>query len=241
MDDSRWSTAEPDFDSALVIDDEPRVRSVIADALRQEFDRVIEAGLGKAGIEAAERERPALVILDLGLPDIEGVAVCRAIRRRSAAPIIVVSARHSESEKVMLLDAGADDYITKPFGTSELRARVRAQIRRVRAVPVDRGARPLRVGELRVDRERRTVTGPAGAVHLTPLEWSLLTVFAAHPGRTLTHSQIFREVWGDAPGDAQAYLRVHIANLRRKLEPDPVRPRLLITEPGVGYRFEPDA
>jgi two-component system KDP operon response regulator KdpE len=241
MEDSRRSSDEPDPGIALVIDDEPRVRGVIADALRQEFGRVIEAGLGKAGIDAAERARPALVILDLGLPDIEGLAVCRAIRRRSAAPIIVVSARHSESEKVTLLDAGADDYITKPFGTSELRARIRAQIRRVRAGPAGPRGAPLRVGGLQVDQERRTVTGPAGAVHLTPLEWSLLTVFMAHPERTLTHRQIFREVWGEAPGDAQAYLRVHIANLRRKLEPDPVRPRLIITEPGVGYRFEPDA
>ncbi|HEX8430255.1 MAG TPA: response regulator transcription factor, partial [Longimicrobium sp.] len=151
-------------------------------------------------------------------------------------PIVVLSARHSESEKVALLDIGADDYVTKPFGTAELVARLRAQLRRSRAAPHP-GDRPVEIEGLSVDLARRGVKRDGGEIHLTPTEWDLLRFFVGNAGRTLTHDQIFRAVWGRSPGDPQAYLRVHIANLRRKIEVDPVRPTLVVTEPGVGYRF----
>lgn len=222
----------------LVIDDEPRIRRVVKNALRSEVDGVIEASTGRQGIDLAAAERPALIVLDLGLPDIPGASVCREIRRWSTAPIVVLSARHSDHEKVSLLDAGADDYITKPFSTGELQARIRAQLRRARMAerPSDGGA--IDVGGLCVDLGKRTLSRDRAPIHLTPTEWNLLRAFVMNAGRTLTHPQIFRAVWGHASGDAQAYLRVHIANLRRKIERDPVRPRLIITEPGVGYRFE---
>jgi two-component system, OmpR family, KDP operon response regulator KdpE len=222
----------------LIIDDEPQIRRVVRNALAILADRIIDAPNGREGIDAAAAASPSLVVLDLGLPDLPGVEVCRDIRSWSQAPIIVLSARHSDSEKVGLLDAGADDYVTKPFSTDELQARVRAQLRRARmiATPAEGGA--IQVDGLQIDLVNRTVTRSGGAIHLTPTEWSLLRAFVKHGGRTLTHQQIFREVWGRAAGDAHTYLRVHIANLRRKIEADPVRPRLILTEPGVGYRFE---
>jgi two-component system KDP operon response regulator KdpE len=175
--------------------------------------------------------------LDLGLPDVPGSKVCREIRQWSTAPIIVLSAHHSDAEKVALLDAGADDYVVKPFSTSELQARVRAQLRRSR-VAEGSGAAPLDLDGLVIDVARRTVSRAGVGIHLTPTEWDLLRAFVRNQGRTLTHQQIFREVWGRAAGDAQSYLRVHIANLRRKIERDPIRPSLIVTEPGVGYRFD---
>jgi two-component system KDP operon response regulator KdpE len=220
----------------LVIDDEAPIRRAVKNALAAEGLRVSEAGTARAGLDAAAAERPALIVLDLGLPDGSGLAVCRELRGWYRAPIIVLSARHSESEKVALLDAGADDYVTKPFSTSELQARVRAQLRRAAAV-AGNGEAVVMVGGLRIDLARREVQREGAEIHLTPIEWDLLRVFVRHAGRTLTHHQLFAEVWPHSGGDAQAYLRVHVANLRRKLEPDPVRPRLLITEPGVGYRF----
>jgi two-component system KDP operon response regulator KdpE len=224
---------------ALVIDDEPHIRRVVAHALETIVARVIEAATGQAGIDAAAAERPELIVLDLGLPDIPGLVVCREIRKWSRAPIIVLSARHSPDEKVQLLDAGADDYVTKPFSTAELQARARAQLRRIRAMGDNAESGPLRIGDLSIDTASRTLRRGGAPVHLTPTEWGLLRAFIKHRGRTLTHQQIFAEVWGGAAGDAQAYLRVHIANLRRKIETDPVRPRLILTEPGVGYRFDP--
>ena len=225
----------------LVIDDEPQIRRVVRNALESMADRVVDASTGRDGIDLAAAERPVLIILDLGLPDISGAAVCREIRAWSSVPIIVLSARHSDSEKVALLDAGADDYITKPFSTAELMARVRAQIRRARINEPIGDSGILEAGGLRVDLVRRTIMRDGSPIHLTPTEWDLLRAFGRHPGRTLTHQQIFREVWGRAAGDAQTYLRVHIANLRRKIEADPVRPTLILTEPGVGYRFEPES
>lgn len=220
----------------LVIDDEPQIRRVVRNALDGEIGRVIEAESGRQGIDRAAAEMPALIVLDLGLPDLSGASVCREIRKWSSAPIVVLSARHSDHEKVSLLDAGADDYITKPFSTTEFQARVRAHLRRARIIPAAEG--PLEVDGLIVDLARRTLYRDGESIHLTPTEWELLRAFALHAGRTLTHPQIFRAVWGRSGGDPQAYLRVHIANLRRKIERDPVRPRLIITEPGVGYRFE---
>jgi two-component system, OmpR family, KDP operon response regulator KdpE len=224
--------------SILVIDDEPQIRRVVRNALDGVAGRVVDASTGREGIDLAAAERPCLIILDLGLPDISGAAVCREIRAWCSAPIIVLSARHSDTEKVAMLDAGADDYVTKPFSTAELQARVRAQMRRAAIHAPTDGTGVLEAGDLRVDLVRRTLTRAGAPIHLTPTEWDLLRAFVKHLGRTLTHQQIFREVWGRAAGDAQTYLRVHIANLRRKIEADPVRPTLILTEPGVGYRFE---
>lgn len=224
--------------TVLVVDDEPKIRAVVRDALAEEHARVLEAGTAAAGLAAAARERPDVIILDLGLPDADGTEVCRQLRAWSTAPIVVLSARHLETEKVRALDAGADDYLTKPFGTVELRARIRAQLRRARMAPVPAGDQPLMVGDLTIDAARRTVTRDGATVHLTPTEWSLLQALVTHAGRTLTHAQLFHTVWGASYGDPQGYLRVYIAHLRRKLERDPYAPRYLITEPGVGYRFE---
>jgi len=222
--------------AALVIDDEPQIRRAVAHALEDSFERVLEAETAAQGIDLAATARPELIILDLMLPDRDGVAVCREIRGWSSVPIIVLSARHSEREKVALLDAGADDYITKPFGTAELQARVRAQLRRARAsAPGDNGV--VVVEGLRIDLAGRTLARGNEEIHLTPTEWALLRTFVANAGKTLTHHQIFRHVWPNSPGDPQQYLRVYVANLRRKLEADPLRPRLILTEPGVGYRF----
>lgn len=221
----------------LIVDDEPQIRRVVRNALAG-VATVLEAATGREGIDQAAAARPDLIVLDLGLPDASGNAVCREIRSWSSAPIIVLSARYQDSEKVSLLDAGADDYMTKPFSTTELQARVRAQLRRARLAARDE-TEPIRIGTLVVDLAKRTVSRGGATVHLTPTEWDLLRAFVKHAGRTLTHQQIFREVWGGRPGgDAQSYLRVHIANLRRKIEGDTVRPKLIVTEPGAGYRFD---
>jgi len=222
----------------LVIDDEPQIRRVVKNALEGDTVRVVEAATGREGMDRAAAERPDLIVLDLGLPDVAGASVCAELRKWSSVPIVVLSARHSEHEKVALLDAGADDYVTKPFSTAELRARVRAQLRRARAAPRTGGDGPLEVKGLRIDLARRVLSRGGNEIHLTPTEWDLLRAFVSSAGRTLTHDQIFRAVWGRAGGgDPQAYLRVHVANLRRKIERDAVRPTLIVTEPGVGYRF----
>jgi two-component system KDP operon response regulator KdpE len=243
--------------TVLIIDDEVQIRRLVRNALRadpaflrfglEESDdapelRVLEAETGREGIDLAAAQSPALVILDLGLPDMEGIDVAREIRRWSAAPIIVLSARHADTEKATLLDAGADDYVTKPFSNVELMARVRAQIRRTRAaVPTGTASGLLSsFGSVTVDQHRRRVERDGQLVHLTPTEWALLRAFVAHPRQTMTHRQLFHEVWGNASGDAQQYLRVYVGHLRRKIEEDPMRPKYIHTEPGVGYRFEPD-
>jgi two-component system, OmpR family, KDP operon response regulator KdpE len=177
-------------------------------------------------------------VLDLGLPDMAGVDVCREIRRRSAVPIIVLSARHSEHEKVDLLNAGADDYVTKPFSVPELAARAKAQIRRARTFAAAGISGPVAIGGLLVDTVNRRVTRDGTQIHLTPIEWQILATLLAAAGRTLTHQQIFDAVWGREFGSPQQYLRVHITNLRRKIELDPASPQIIITEPGVGYRVD---
>jgi two-component system, OmpR family, KDP operon response regulator KdpE len=225
-------------DTVLIVDDEPQIRRVVRNALRDLGMRVIEAATGREGIDLAAAERPALVVLDLGLPDIPGMSVCAEIRSWSSSPIIVLSARHSDTEKVALLDAGADDYVTKPFSTAEFQARVRAQLRRAQLAGYPGASGTLEIDGLVIDVANRVVSRAGETIHLTPTEWDLLRAFVRHLGRTLTHQQIFREVWGGGAGDAQTYLRVHIANLRRKIEQDPVRPRLILTEPSVGYRFD---
>ena len=231
---------QPTVDVILIIDDEPQIRRVVRNALVDVAKRVSEAGNAAEGLDLAAAEQPALIILDLGLPDIDGLDVCRDLRSFTHVPIIVLSARHSDREKEKLLDAGADDYVTKPFSTLELKARVRAQLRRAAASqsPDARSDALVTVDDLVVDLAGRTVKRAGAEVHLTPTEWSLLRAFIAHAGQTLTHSQLFSAVWGGAAGDAQQYLRVYIGQLRRKLELDPVRPRLIRTEPAVGYRFE---
>jgi len=239
--------------TVLVIDDEPQIRRLVRNAVTAEpliLDadrdaagehtgaRVLEAETGQTGIDLAAAEAPALVVLDLGLPDMEGIDVCREVRSWSTAPIIVLSARHSDTEKAALLDAGADDYVTKPFSTVEFMARVRAQLRRARRS--SGAAAVITLGDLVIDQQLRRVERGGELIHLTPTEWGLLRALVAHPRQTLTHQQLFRSVWGNVAGDAQQYLRVYVGHLRRKIERDPVRPRFIQTEPGVGYRFEPD-
>jgi two-component system, OmpR family, KDP operon response regulator KdpE len=222
----------------LVIDDELQIRRVVKNALEGEGTRVIEAATAQEGVDLAAAEQPALVVLDLGLPDRDGIQVCRDLRAFTAVPIVVLSARHRESEKVALLDAGADDYITKPFSVTELQARVRAQLRRASQSAATRASSMITAGDLVINFARRSVLRGSLPVHLTPTEWELLRAFAAHADQTLTHRQLFSAVWGHVAGDAQQYLRVYVGQLRRKLESDPLRPRILKTEPGVGYRFE---
>jgi two-component system KDP operon response regulator KdpE len=225
-------------DVVLVIDDEPQIRRVVRNALADMSYEVAEAGTAKEGLDLAAAKRPALIILDLGLPDRDGLDVCRDLRSFTTAPIIVLSARHTDREKEQLLDAGADDYVTKPFSTLELKARVRAQLRRAASQPGTTHTAVVQAQHVTVDLVSRTVKRETGEVHLTPTEWNLLRVFISHAGQTLTHSQLFHAVWGNASGDAQQYLRVYVGQLRRKLELDPVRPKLIRTEPAVGYRFD---
>ena len=226
-------------DVVLVVDDEPQIRRVVRNAIAGENVRVVEASTAREAIDVAAAERPELIVLDLGLPDAQGIDVAREIRSWSSAPIIVLSARHSDQEKVALLDAGADDYITKPFSSTELQARVRAQLRRARIAPAATQSEILTIGDLVLDPVKPGVTKNGENVHLTKTEWQVLRTLLQHRGRTLTHQQLFHAVWGNSSGDMQQYLRVQVRSLRRKLEADPVRPRLIITEPGVGYRFEP--
>ena len=220
----------------LVVDDEPQIRRAVHKALESDDTRVVDAATAADALATAAAERPELIVLDLGLPDRPGIDVCRELRSWADAPILVLSARHSDDEKVALLDAGADDYMTKPFSTIELQARVRALLRRSHAS----GSQETQIksGPLIIDLVARTTTVRGAIVHLTPIEWDLLRTLATYAGRTLTHQQLFTKVWsGRSAGDAQQYLRVHVAHLRRKIEDDPVRPRHIITEPGVGYRF----
>jgi two-component system KDP operon response regulator KdpE len=223
--------------SVLIVDDEPKIRNAVRQALEHEVRTVLEASNGRDAIAMTERERPALVIIDLGLPDMEGIDICRAIRGWSSVPILVLSARTDEQEKATLLEAGADDYVTKPFSTVELRARVRAAVRRSQIPPVPGTGAPIVVDDLVIDTARRIVTRAGSDVHLTPTEWGLLRVLVANAGKPVTHERLFHAVWGHAEGDAQLYLRVYVAHLRRKLERDSYQPRLILTEPGVGYRF----
>ncbi len=224
--------------TVLVVDDEPHIRRALRNALASEFDRVVEAATASEAVDLAAAHRPDLVVLDLGLPDRPGQWVCAELRKWSTAPVIVLSAHHGESEKIRLLDEGADDYVTKPFSPAELVARVRAQLRRARTGAAPGEGAAVRVGDLIIDPGARTVKRGGDDVHLTPTEWDLLRVFLRHAGKTLTHRQLFSAVWAASSGDPQQYLRVYVANLRRKLEPDAIRPRLILTEPGVGYRFE---
>lgn len=222
---------------ALVIDDEPQIRRAVSHALADDFATVLEAASGADGLSVAAREKPSLIVLDLGLPDMTGADVCNEIRKSSDAMILVLSARHADKEKATLLDAGADDYVTKPFSTLELKARVRALLRRAKSVRVP-AVGVIRHGALAMDLDARTLVRDGTLVHLTPTEWYLVRVLMTHAGQTMTHRQLFAAVWpGRQYGDAQQYLRVHVANVRRKIESNALDPRYIFTEPGVGYRF----
>lgn len=222
----------------LVVDDEPQIRRAVRNALAPLGERVVEAETGGMGLVLAASARPDLVILDLALPDMEGVDVCRDLRAWSRVPIIVLSARDSETEKVNLLRAGADDYITKPFGLRELEARAQVQLRRAATRATAAELPFIDLGDIVIDFEARRVTRQGEVVRLTPIEWKLLRALGAEAGRTLTHRQIFDAVWQRMFGNPQQYLRVHITKLRRKIEPDASNPVLIVTEPGVGYRLE---
>ena len=222
----------------LIIEDDAPIRRALRNALQDVADRVLERDTGRGGVDAAAAERPELIILDLGLPDMDGIQVCREIRSWSRAPIVVLSARHSDDEKVALLNAGADDYVTKPFSTPEFVARVHAQLRRSRLPASENVATVIQAYGLTIDLLRRRVARAGVVLRLTPIEWEILRTLVSNAGRALTHQQIFAAVWGPSAGNPQQYLRVHITNLRRKIETNPAQPELIITEPGVGYRAE---
>jgi two-component system KDP operon response regulator KdpE len=226
----------------LVVDDEPQLVRALAMNLRARDYEVDTAIDGTSALKAAAIRPPDLVVLDLGLPDIDGVEVITALRGWSSAPIVVLSGRAGSDDKVRALDAGADDYVTKPFAIDELMARLRALVRRATA-PGE--TPPLRIGDVRIDLGAKTAikeiagAGPAEEVRLTPTEWHLLEVLLRNPGRLVGQRELLREVWGPAYYSETGYLRVYLGQLRRKLEPDPSRPRYLITEPGMGYRYQP--
>ena len=223
----------------LVVDDEPPVQKFLRAGLESQGYAVVAAATGREGVSQAATRAPDLVLLDLGLPDMDGIEVVRRIREWSSAPIIILSAREREGDKVRALDAGADDYVTKPFSMPELLARMRVALRRrARGAEVDQAS--LEFGELRIDLARRRVTARDAEVKLTPIEYRLLATLARHAGRVLTHEQLLREVWGPGYTSQHHYLRVYMGQLRHKLEADPARPRWLLTEPGVGYRLKED-
>lgn len=222
----------------LVVDDDVQMRRFLRTVLAGHGHAVAEASTVAEAIDAIERVHPSVVLLDLGLPDGDGIDVLRAVPAETRPPIIVLSARGQEGDKVAALDAGAEDYLTKPFGAGELLARIRVVLRRGRATAA---ADVLRAGPIEVDQPRHTCTVSGAQVHLTPIEFKLLVELARQPGRVLTHRQLLIAVWGPNAVEQTHYLRVHMAALRRKIEADPARPHWLLTEAGVGYRLrDPD-
>ena len=226
---------------ALIVEDEPQIRRFVRAALEEEGWQVHEADTCRRGLIEAGTRRPDLVVLDLGLPDADGVELIRDVRTWSAVPIVVLSARADEADKIAALDAGADDYLTKPFGVGELLARVRANLRRGRSLPVDAAAGQaqgvFRFGNVEVDAGARLVRRGGQEVHLTPIEYRLLLTLASNVGRVLTHRQLLRAVWGPSHTEQNHYLRIYMGHLRQKLEEDPAQPRHLVTETAVGYRL----
>ena len=219
----------------LIVDDEPSILATMAPLLRGRGYDVSTATSGHAALEAVDRQPPQLVILDLGLPDLDGIEVCRRLREGRTVPILVLSARGAEQDKVAALDAGADDYVTKPFGAEELLARVRVALRRVEGGVAAAGI--IRRGDLVIDVDRNRVTRGDEEIRLTPKELELLLFLAQHPGRVLTHRAILKAIWGPHAVDQPEHLRVLVNALRRKLERDPAKPQYIKTEPWVGYRF----
>jgi two-component system KDP operon response regulator KdpE len=225
-----------DAGSILVVDDEPQIRRFLRTSLGGQDYRVLEAASGAEALDAVKREMPDLVVLDLGLPDMDGLEVIQRLRASSSIPIVVLSVRNDERGKVAALDLGADDYVSKPFGMDELLARVRAALRHRLQV---QGEAPLfQTGELKVDLVRRIVTLRGAEVKLSAREYDLLRLLVAHAGKVLTHGFILREVWGPAHTEDVQYLRVYVRHLREKLEADPTQPRYILTETGVGYRLQ---
>ena len=224
---------------AVLVEDEVQIRRFVRSALETENWRVFEADTVKQGLIEAGTRKPDVVILDLGLPDGSGIDFIRDLRTWSTVPVIVLSARVQETDKIEALDAGADDYLAKPFGVGELLARVRAVLRRKAATGSKDGSAVFRFGDVEVDQEKRLVRKREQDVHLTPIEYRLLSMMIANLGRVLTHRQILREVWGPAYVDQGHYVRIHMAHLRQKLEDDPAQPRHLVTETAIGYRLVP--
>ena len=223
----------------LIVDDEPQLLRALQVNLEAEGYRVLTALDGTAALQHAEGGHPDVMVLDLGLPDINGVDVITRVRRTSSMPIIVLSARHGSVDKVRALDAGADDYVTKPFGLDELLARLRVAGRRSGSPEAVESGPAIDVGDFEVDLANRKVTRAGEPVRLTPREWAILELLARNPGRLITQQQMLRKVWGPGYENETHYLRVYMGQLRRKLEADPARPRHLLTEAGMGYRFEP--
>jgi two-component system KDP operon response regulator KdpE len=225
--------------TVLVVDDEPQLLRALQVNLQVEGYRVLTALDGTTALRHAESNRPDLIVLDLGLPDINGVDVITRIRRTSSTPIIVLSARHGSVDKVRALDAGADDYVTKPFGLDELLARLRVTERRLGISDGNGQDLAVDVGDFQVDLANRKVSRDGAPVRLTPREWAILELLVRNPGRLITQQQMLARIWGPGYEGETHYLRVYMGQLRRKLEADPARPRHLLTEAGMGYRFEP--
>jgi two-component system KDP operon response regulator KdpE len=217
----------------LVVDDDPAIRRSIVAELRGAGYETVEAVDGRDALSAAARGKPDLVISDLAMPVMDGFALITAIRKSLATPIIVLSVRGNEADRVRALDLGADDFVAKPFSTAELLARIRAQLRRSGMAPLSR----IRFPDLTVDIERRRVTSKGQDIHLTPTEFTLLTLLATNAGKVMTTDQIIARVWRDTPSTTADTVRVHVASLRKKIEPDPANPQYIVTEPWVGYRF----
>lgn len=224
----------------IVIEDEAQIRRFLRTTLVSEGYQVIEAETGKQGLTEAQTCKPDLIILDLGLPDMDGVEVVKGIREWSSVPIIILSARSQESDKISALDAGTNDYLVKPFGVGELLARIRVALRQVSSAATREEEGVFSVDELKVDMIHRKVTVSGSEVHLTPIEYRLLTMLVKHAGKVLTHQLLLREVWGPNYVERAHYLRIYMGILRHKLEKDPARPRFLLTEVGVGYRLAAD-
>lgn len=222
----------------VVIEDDPQMRRFLRTGLASQGFQVHEAETGRQGLIEVGTRKPDLVILDLGLPDMDGVDVVKAIRDWTALPILILSARTAEQDKIDALDAGADDYLTKPFGQGELLARLRVALRHAAASSESAQGEVFRTGNLRVDLQKRLVWVDEAEVHLTPIQYRLLSVLAKHAGKVLTHRQILKEVWGPAYVEHAHYLRIYMSQLRQKLEADPTQPRYLLTESGVGYRLK---
>lgn len=224
----------------LLIEDEKQMRRFLRVALQSEKYGVLEAETAADGLSQAATRNPDVMLLDLGLPDMDGLEMIRKLREWSTVPVIVISAREQEGDKIQALDGGADDYLTKPFGAGELLARIRAALRRAAPKGQDQGEAVFVADELRIDFLKRQVHCGAREVHLTPIEYRLLTVLVRNAGRVMTHRQILKEVWGPPYVEQTHYLRVFMNQLRKKIEADSTRPRFLLNEPGVGYRFKPD-
>jgi len=222
----------------LLIEDEPQMRRFLRVTLQSQGYRLIEAETGGDGLIQAAGRQPAVILLDLGLPDLDGLEITAKLREWTATPIIIISAREQERDKVRALDAGADDYLTKPFGADELLARIRVSLRHRARMEAGQEQPIFQAGELRVDFTRRQVILSGEEKHLTPIEYRLLTTLIRYADRVVTHNQLLREVWGPRHANQVQYLRVYMAQLRQKLEADPARPRFFINEPGIGYRFK---